>query len=129
VDRAAVLWLVESEVGQLIRAGHAGLMREVPFTLMRPGQDSPSSNDAADQIMIRGRIDLLVPTEWGLALIDYKTDRVSGPELEQRAQGYGRQMQLYAEAIRKVAGGKIAAVYLVFLSARRIVSIGDKQPG
>jgi ATP-dependent helicase/nuclease subunit A len=129
VDRAAVLWLLESEVGKLIRAGHARLMREVPFALMRPAQDSPPSEDASDQIMIRGRIDLLVPTESGLAIVDYKTDRVSEPELEQRAQAYGRQMQLYAEAIRKVAGGKIAAVYLVFLTPRRIVSIGDKRPG
>jgi ATP-dependent helicase/nuclease subunit A len=79
--------------------------------------------------MIRGRIDLLAPTESGWVIVDYKTDRVTEPELAQRAQAYGRQMQLYAEAIRKVAWGKIAAVYLVFLTPRRIVSIGDKRPG
>jgi ATP-dependent helicase/nuclease subunit A len=129
VDRAAVLWLLESEVGKLIRASQAGLMREVPFALMWPAQDSPPGDDASDQIMIRGRIDLLAPTESGWIIVDYKTDRVTEPELEQRAQAYGRQMQLYAEAIRKVAGGKIAAVYLVFLTPRRIVSIGDKRPG
>jgi ATP-dependent helicase/nuclease subunit A len=128
VDRAAVLWLLESEVGKLIRTGHAGLMREVPFALMRPAQDCPPSDDASDQMMIRGRIDLLAPMESGWAIVDYKTDRVSGPELEERAQTYGRQMQLYAEAIRKVAGGKIAAVYLVFLTPRRIVSIEDRSP-
>ena len=126
VDRAAVLWLLESEVGKLIRAGHAGLMREVPFALMRPTQDCPPSGDASDQIMIRGRIDLLVPTESGLAIVDYKTDRVSEPELEQRAQVYGRQMQLYAEAIRTVAGQTIGGIHLVFLTARRVVSMGDK---
>ncbi|MGD0137985.1 MAG: 3'-5' exonuclease, partial [Tepidisphaeraceae bacterium] len=129
VDRAAVLWLLESEVGKLIRASHAGLMREVPFALMWPAQDSPPSDDTSDQIMIRGRIDLLAPTESGWVIVDYKTDRVTEPELAQRAQAYGRQMQLYAEAIRKVAWGKIAAVYLVFLTPRRIVSIGDKRPG
>jgi ATP-dependent helicase/nuclease subunit A len=126
VDRAAVLWLQETEVGKLIRAAHAGLMREVPFALMRPAQDSPPSDDASDQIMIRGRIDLLVPTESGLAIVDYKTDRVSGAELEERAQTYGRQVRLYAEAIRTVAGQNIGGIHLVFLTARRVVSIGDK---
>ncbi len=57
--------------------------------------------------MIRGRIDLLIPTAGGVALVDYKTDNVAGAALEQRAEGYKQQMRLYAKAIRTVAKAQI----------------------
>jgi ATP-dependent helicase/nuclease subunit A len=98
-------------------------MREVPFALMRPGQNSPPTDDCLDQTMVRGRIDLLTATEAGLVIVDYKTDRVSGKELDERAETYGRQMRIYAEAVRKLAGRKIAGVHLLFLTPRRIISI------
>lgn len=120
VDKAAIEWFLTSPVGMLIRANHSKLIRETPFALMRASADSPASADPMDQMMIRGRIDLLVPTENGLAIVDYKTDRVTGPELEERARGYDRQMDFYAEAIRKVCGQRIAGIHLVFLSAREI---------
>jgi ATP-dependent helicase/nuclease subunit A len=123
VDRDAVLWLLQSELGNMIRASHAELIREVPFALIHPAEDCPPSDDPADEIMIRGRIDLLVPTPSGLSIVDYKTDRVSGPELDQRVETYGRQMRLYADAIRTVARREIASVYLVFLSPRRFVKM------
>jgi ATP-dependent helicase/nuclease subunit A len=123
VDRNAVLWFLESEVGNLIRASHADLIREVPFALMHPADNRPSGDDPADQIMIRGRIDLLVPTPSGLTIVDYKTDKVSGLEMNPRVETYSRQMRLYAEAIRTVARREIASIYLVFLSPRRFVKI------
>jgi ATP-dependent helicase/nuclease subunit A len=122
VDRDAVQWFLQSELGILIRANHANLIREVPFALMRPADDCPSSGDPADQIMIRGRIDLLIPAPAGLTIVDYKTDKVSGPDLDHRVETYSRQMRFYAEAIRKVARHKIASIYLVFLSPRRFVA-------
>ncbi len=122
VDRDAVLWFLKSELGNMIRAGHAGLIREVPFALMHPADDCPG-DDPADQIMIRGRIDLLVPSASGLSIVDYKTDKVTGVELDQRVETYRRQMRFYADAIRTVARREIAAVYLVFLSPRRFVKM------
>jgi ATP-dependent helicase/nuclease subunit A len=123
VDRDAVLWFLKSELGNMIRASHAELIREVPFALMHPAEDCPPSDDPADQIMIRGRIDLLVPTPSGLSIVDYKTDKVTGLELDQRVETYSRQMRFYADAVRTVACREIASVYLVFLSPRRFVKL------
>jgi ATP-dependent helicase/nuclease subunit A len=122
VNRDAILWFLQSELGQLIRNNHTQLIREVPFALMRPADDCPS-DELPDQIMIRGRIDLLVPTPAGLAIVDYKTDNVNGPELDGRVETYSRQMALYSEAVSKVAGQKIASVFLVFLKPRRFVKL------
>jgi ATP-dependent helicase/nuclease subunit A len=123
VDRQAIEWFLGSEVGKLIRANHAKLIRELPFALAHQSAESGPPADALDQIMVRGRIDLLVPTPAGLAVVDYKTDNVAGASLEQRVQAYSRQMRLYAEAIRNVAHQPIAAIHLVFLTPRKIVSV------
>jgi ATP-dependent helicase/nuclease subunit A len=122
VDRQAIAWLLESDLGQLIRASHGKLIRELPFALA----DDPPGGKAADpmdQIMIRGRIDLLAPTPAGLALVDYKTDQVSGEALQWRAETYVQQMRFYARAIRTIAGQPVAAIHLAFLHARQIVAV------
>ena len=67
--------------------------------------------------MIRSRIDVLVPTERGLEIVDYKTDRVASVEL------YRGQMDLYRRAIKEMTGRPVAAVHLVFLRARHIESL------
>jgi len=125
VDRDAIGWFLGSEIGQLIRANPANLIREIPFTLMHPAADCPPAADLADQTMIRGRIDLLVPTPKGLIIVDYKTDKVTGPQLEQRVQTYARQMRFYADAIRTVARQEIAGIYLTFLSPQLLRKISD----
>jgi ATP-dependent exoDNAse (exonuclease V) beta subunit len=67
--------------------------------------------------MLRSRIDVLVPTDRGLEIVDYKTDAIAKPEL------YKPQMKLYRRAIEAMTGKPVAAVHLVFLSARRIESM------
>jgi len=126
VDRDAIAWLLQSDVGRLLRAHQAAVIRELPFALVRPAPDYPAPADAMDQMMIRGRIDLLVPTPAGATIVDYKTDRVAGPELEMRIEAYSRQMRLYADAIRDVARQQIAGIYLVFLTPKRIISISPQ---
>ncbi len=63
----------------------------------------PPVADPLDQIMIRGRIDLLVRSPQGLSIVDYKTDNVSGPEMDARVETYSKQMRFYAKAIEKIA--------------------------
>jgi len=73
-------------------------------------------------VMIRGRIDLLLPTDDGIDLVDYKTDRVTGDRLTERAEFYSGQMKLYAQAIARVTGQKVNATHLVFFWSQSIVS-------
>jgi ATP-dependent helicase/nuclease subunit A len=121
VDRAAIGWFLQTDVADLLRRHHDSVMREVPFAFMRPAEDHPDA-PPQDQIMIRGRIDLLLPTPVGLTIIDYKTDKVTGQQLDERANSYSRQMDLYAQALEKVAKQKIAVTHLVFLTPREIRS-------
>jgi ATP-dependent helicase/nuclease subunit A len=123
VDRPAIEWLLASSVGELLRANHGSLMREVPFALAQSGGKSPRSDDPMDQLMVRGRIDLLLETSKGLSIVDYKTDNVQGEHIAPRVELYRKQMELYRKSIRQIAGKEVAAIYLVFLKPRLIEEI------
>ncbi len=126
VDQASIGWLMESEVGKLLRAHAANLRRELPFyyaaaTGSHP--QIPASDDPLDQVMIRGRIDVLIPTEGGLIVIDYKTDRVSPQAMSQRQAIYQPQMALYRDAVEKIARQPVVGIHLAFLTPRMIWSM------
>ena len=67
--------------------------------------------------MVRSRIDVLMETDAGLEIVDYKTDRTADVDL------YRGQMALYRRAIESMTGKKVAAVHLVFLTARHIETL------
>jgi ATP-dependent helicase/nuclease subunit A len=118
VDVGAIEWLMRQDVGAMLRENSDKLLREVPvyFAMDSAGE----SVDPMDQIMVRGRLDLLVPAGDEFVILDYKTDRVSGEQLEQRAEIYREQLELYAEAIQRITGKKVAQTILVFLHPREI---------
>jgi ATP-dependent helicase/nuclease subunit A len=81
--------------------------------------------EGLDQIMLRGRIDLMVQDRDGFVVIDYKTDDVTGEQIEQRRGTYRRQVQLYRDAIQKLTGIPVREVYLVFLSAKVLCRVQE----
>jgi ATP-dependent helicase/nuclease subunit A len=120
VDRAALGWfLLESEIGKLLRRNAAEIRREIPvyFTLESAGVDP------ADQPMIRGRLDLLLPLEDGHVIVDYKTDRVDNSTVALRADEYRPQMELYRQAIQRITGRPVKEIHLVFLAAQTVVKL------
>jgi ATP-dependent helicase/nuclease subunit A len=123
VDRGAIQWLLQSAAGKLICANHAKLIRELPFALADGSAGGAECADAMDQIMVRGRIDLMIPGERGLTIVDYKTDNVAGEEMKARVETYSRQMRFYARAIEKIARERVAGIQLVFLRPRQIVDV------
>ncbi|MEO6436327.1 MAG: 3'-5' exonuclease, partial [Tepidisphaeraceae bacterium] len=126
VDLDSILWLIASDVGKLIRAHAATLRRELPLYLAVPPQEfdaTVTSDDPQDRVMVRSRLDLLVATARGLEIVDYKTDRVTEQTLDQRVEFYRPQMELYRRAVQEMTGQPPAAVHLVFLHPRRIVTM------
>jgi ATP-dependent exoDNAse (exonuclease V) beta subunit len=99
----------------MLKSHAATLLREIPFAAAQS-----TSPDPLDAVMIRGRIDLLLPTPNGVAIIDYKTDRISPSAVDSRAQTYRAQIETYRTALERVARQTITAVYLVFLTPRII---------
>ena len=69
---------------------------------------------ALDDRILQGQIDLLFEEDGRRILVDYKTDRVDGRELEARARSYEPQIRLYAAALA-AAGRPVDEAFLFFL--------------
>jgi len=124
VNRQAIAWLMAEELGMLIKQHAAEVIRELPFNLAVSSALAPPASDLQahdlDQIMIRGRIDLLIPRNGAFLVVDYKTDRVPQVMLDARAEFYDGQVQFYRRAVKQITGHDVVGVYLVFLAARQI---------
>ena len=66
-----------------------------------------------DLQLVQGVIDLYFELDGQLYLVDYKTDRVKGAEGEKELRGrYQVQLDLYAQALEKASGQKVAFKYI-----------------
>jgi ATP-dependent helicase/nuclease subunit A len=119
VDREAIAWFLQSDLGRLLQHSNCTVRRELPiyFALEEAG------TTGLDQTMVRGRLDLLAMTEKELILLDYKTDRVRGESLRRRAEEYTGQLRMYRQAIEKITGREVTNMVLVFLAARELVEV------
>jgi ATP-dependent helicase/nuclease subunit A len=120
VDTEAIAWLMASEVGGLLRENTTNLRRELPVYAASPVD--ADSTDPADRVMLRGRIDVLIPLADRSVLIDYKTDNVAAEQVPARADGYRAQVDAYAHTV-EVMTGKPVDLKLVFLRPRIIFTV------
>lgn len=120
VNLESIAWLLQSDLGQLIRRHAVKLGRELPVYV--PAQVG-GATDPADQVMLRGRVDAYLDLPEGGVVIDYKTDRVTGPMLQERIALYTPQILAYADAMADITGRKMSGVYLVFLHPRKMIDV------
>ncbi|OPY57852.1 MAG: ATP-dependent helicase/nuclease subunit A [Pelotomaculum sp. PtaU1.Bin035] len=108
-----IISFFETPVGQRVLAGHE-VLRELPFTLALPvGEIYPdAAKNSTEIVLVQGVIDCLVDEGDGVLLLDYKTDRVSGDQLEQVAARYRGQLNLYARAVENIFGKRVKDKYL-----------------
>jgi ATP-dependent helicase/nuclease subunit A len=100
--------------GAAQRAREAGrVLREVPFAV------------TVDGVIVEGFVDMLIETENGLEIVDWKTDQISGDEVLSRLEDYRLQAGLYVFGIEEATQCKVARVTYVFASAGREESPGD----
>ncbi|MBI5968687.1 MAG: PD-(D/E)XK nuclease family protein, partial [Deltaproteobacteria bacterium] len=84
------------------------IFREVPFSMF------------LDERIVEGKIDLLFEEEDRWVIVDYKTDDVFGEALEQRFLSYRQQGTWYAQAVQKVAEGKVKEVVFFFVRPGKV---------
>jgi ATP-dependent helicase/nuclease subunit A len=114
VDVDSILWLAQSEVGVLLRENADKVRREMPVYAALPAAEGAAGQD---QVMLRGRVDVLVPLADRVLLVDYKTDAITADEVPGRVNGYLPQVDAYASAVARIVGKPVEAV-LVFLKPR-----------
>jgi ATP-dependent helicase/nuclease subunit A len=66
---------------------------------------------------------MLVRTPQGLVVIDFKTDKITAAELNQRVELYRRQLDLYGRAAEAILKNKILGKWLYFLTPARAIEV------
>ncbi len=147
IDLDAIAWFLNTELGH--RAIHCAdrLEREVPFIAriqadqfdpQAPGPTGqvqpPAAPDRAnatacggdprDFIILRGMVDLLIPTAGGYEVIDFKTDRIDAAQIAQRLPIYQEQVGHYAKAISRIWRCPVDRGAVVFL-VPRVIEFAD----
>jgi ATP-dependent helicase/nuclease subunit A len=86
---------------------------ELPFVVL----------DAADGALVRGVIDLAFEESDGWVIVDYKTDRATGKQLEKLVETYRPQVTAYSTAWAQILQQPVKEVGLYFTNANRYVAV------
>ncbi len=128
IDIEAILSFFASPLGGVVLDPQNTVWSEWPFTLGVPASEAssagcPSDEEVEDVVVVQGIVDMLVQTSEGLIVIDFKTDRVSGAQLSDRADMYRGQLALYAKAATAILNRPVCARWLYFLKPQELVSV------
>jgi len=91
------------------------LGREVPLVMPWNGQ------------IMEGIIDLIYEKNGLLYLADYKTDKIARAELNQRAERYRPQAEIYLQAVEQSLGRSPAAFKVIFLRLGKAVELSNRE--
>ncbi len=117
IDIETILSFFQTPAGDLVIRNAERVYREWPFTIALPVSELGLSCPD-DFVVVQGVIDLLIPTDHGLVLVDYKTDKIADDAIEIRANRYQSQLALYARAAQTILKIPASAGYLYFLHPR-----------
>ncbi len=88
-------------------------LREVPFAVQR------------DSVTVEGFIDMVIETDAGLEIVDWKTDGVPASAVPERLKQYELQAGLYVLGLEAATGRKVTAITYVFASSGVEASPGE----
>ena len=75
-----------------------------------------------DDVLVQGIVDLLLVTENGMIVVDYKTGNITKSVLEK----YTNQINLYSNAIERAYGEKVNKRYIASLNSGELIEIKNK---
>ncbi len=127
-DALAHFW--KSDLGARIVRQASSVRRELQFTARLTATDlaecglAPAADLASGEfVVVQGMVDLAVVLPGEIWIVDFKTDAVDARESPERARLYEPQLKLYARALSRIYGVKIAECCLYFLAQRATVPV------
>jgi ATP-dependent helicase/nuclease subunit A len=133
LDFDSLLKFWRSDFGQKILANAEHVRRELAFTARfspaelgraKPDEAPDSANESANEfVIVQGVADVAVILPKEIWLLDFKTDRVTASDLEDKTKIYEPQLSLYARALERIYGRPVTERRLHFLSCGKTVSL------
>ena len=123
VDVGALERFLKSPLAEELRQA-AVVEREYRFTVLMDAADYDPAAAGEDTILLQGVADCWFETPEGIAVVDFKTDRVfTQGEVKSRAELYRGQLEAYSLALSRVLGKPVVRRVLYFLSTGACVEL------
>ena len=122
VDPARLAAFFASPLGREV-CSSATLRREFKFSILVPARDYWPQAGAGEEVLLQGVVDCFFETAEGITVVDFKTDRVAGEALRQRAEEYRPQLEAYSHALEEITGRPVCRRVLWFFSENRGVEM------
>ena len=117
VDAAGIARYLGSNIAARARDAER-LLVEAPFCLNVGAREADVA--ASDEnIIVQGVIDMCFLEDGAWVVVDYKTDRIDAKDAQEAAQKYALQLDLYAEALRRITDKKVRQKYIYFLETNQ----------
>ena len=121
LDVPALVRFLASPLAERIRNAPR-LWREYRFALLTDA--AIYDGDAAgEEMLLQGVADCVFETESGLAVVDFKTDRVQTAEVQRRAEVYRAQLDAYAGALSRILERPVTERILYFFACGEEISL------
>ncbi len=123
VDLEKILKFFEGDIGRRMLLANK-VYRETPFILKKKSSDLIYGlKDSEEEVLVQGIIDCYFEENKELVLLDYKTGDVSETDVETIISRYKVQIEIYKEALEKIAGKKVKETYIYLFDADRAIKI------
>ena len=110
-----------SEIGRKLREG-TPYLREFKFSILDEGSHYGDGLQG-EQVLLQGVVDCALLEEDGIAIVDFKTDRVTEETLGSVTERYRSQVLTYGEALSRIYEKPVKAQYLYFFRLGRFVQV------
>lgn len=114
VNVSQIMRFLDSAIGKCILTSNH-ILREFKFSILEDAGNS-ATNDTGDKILLQGVIDCAIIEDDGITIIDFKTDHVTASTIDERAQHYRSQVDVYACALSKIYEKPVKSALLYFFS-------------
>lgn len=128
IDVANIVKFFESEIGQqLLRSKN--VHREVPFSYALNSKEAyiDWSDEQEQTVLVQGIFDVVIESEEGLVIIDYKTDVVKQSDItsgfERIKNRYALQIDIYKRGIQEIWKKEVKATYLYLFDGGHLVKM------
>ena len=109
IDSGSILRFFESDLGRVVGADNDSVLREWPFTF------AVDADGVGETVVVQGIIDMIIKTDEGLVVVDFKTDNVTAEGVADRAEKYTKQIQYYSRAAGAILKRDVVSAWLYFL--------------
>ncbi|MBF8807953.1 MAG: helicase-exonuclease AddAB subunit AddA [Enterococcus lacertideformus] len=130
IDFSAIFWFFETKFGKALIKYKDFVKREQPFSmLLSADQVFEKYPNEEDELLIHGIVDGYIEFPDFIQLYDFKTDFILDADnqeaIDEVVKKYQGQLNLYRQALSESLDKPVSDVFLILLSAKKIININN----